>query len=92
MASNRRALCAGINKFKNYPSAALQGCVNDTRDRTSVLKDFLGFTSKDITTLTDARATKVNIMKNLLPGFSAVKILPAMDPTMIRPGLSSTCK
>jgi hypothetical protein len=44
MASNRRALCVGINKFKNYPSAALQGCVNDTRDMTSVLKDFLGFT------------------------------------------------
>jgi len=65
MASNRRALCVGINKFKNYPSAALQGCVNDTRDMTSVLKAFLGFTGKDITTLTDARATKVNIMKNL---------------------------
>ena len=65
MASNRRALCVGINKFKNSPSTALHGCVNDTRDMTSVLKGFLGLTSKDITTLTDARATKVNIMKNL---------------------------
>jgi hypothetical protein len=65
MATNRRALCVGINKFKNYPSASLQGCVNDARDMASVLKDFLGFTSKDITMLTDAQATKVNIMKNL---------------------------
>jgi hypothetical protein len=29
----RKALCVGINDFKNYPSAALQGCVNDARER-----------------------------------------------------------
>ena len=65
MATNRKALCVGINKFKKYPSASLQGCVNDARDMSSLLKDFLGFTAKDITILTDARATKANIMKNL---------------------------
>lgn len=65
MAGNRRALCAGINNFQNYPTAALQGCVNDANDMASILKEFLGFSSTDITILTDAQATKANIIKNL---------------------------
>jgi hypothetical protein len=65
MASNRKALCVGINVFKNYPSAALQGCVNDAKDMGALLKELLGFTPADITTLTDAQATKGNIMSNL---------------------------
>jgi hypothetical protein len=65
MASNRRALCVGINNFKNYPSAALQGCVNDAKDMAALCKDLLGFTNADITILTDVQATKANIMKNL---------------------------
>ena len=65
MASNRKALCAGINVFKNYPSATLQGCANDANDMAAVLKDFLGFTDADITKLTDAQATKASIMSKL---------------------------
>ena len=65
MVSSRRALCVGINNFQNYPSAALQGCVNDANDMASVLKEFLGFSGSDIILLTDAQATKSNIMKNL---------------------------
>lgn len=65
MASTRRALCVGINNFKNYPQSALQGCVRDANDMSSLLKDFLGFSSSDITLLTDAQATKTEIMKNL---------------------------
>jgi metacaspase-1 len=65
MASNRKALCVGINQFKNYSSSNLQGCVNDANDMGALLKDFLGFTAGDITTLTDAQATKANIMSNL---------------------------
>jgi len=65
MATNRKALCVGINKFKNLPGATLQGCVNDANDMSSVLKTYLGFTAPDITVLTDAQATKVNIMSNL---------------------------
>jgi len=65
MASNRKALCVGINQFKNYSSSNLQGCVNDAHDMGALLKDFLGFTAGDITTLTDAQATKANIMSNL---------------------------
>jgi hypothetical protein len=60
-----KALCVGINAFKNYPQATLQGCVNDANDMASVLKDFLGFGAADITILTDANATKKNIMNHL---------------------------
>jgi metacaspase-1 len=65
MASTRRALCVGINNFKNYPSSALQGCVNDANDMSAMLKKLLGFTSSDITVLKDTQATKANIMSNL---------------------------
>lgn len=65
MASTRKALCVGINHFQNYPGATLQGCVNDAHDMGGVLKDLLGFGDADITTLTDAQATKANIMSNL---------------------------
>lgn len=65
MASNRKALCVGINHFANYPSATLQGCVNDAHDTANVLQKLLGFTANDITTLTDAQATKANIMAQL---------------------------
>ena len=61
----KKALCVGINKFRNYPSENLQGCVNDANEMSAVLIDLLGFTSKDITILTDAKATKANIMKQL---------------------------
>jgi metacaspase-1 len=61
----KKALCVGINNFKNFPSSALQGCVNDANDMAGVLKDFLGFKDADITKLTNATATKANIMKNL---------------------------
>ena len=65
MPSNRRALCVGINKFQNYPSATLQGCVPDANNMSSLLQKLLGFTSSDITTLLDAQATKANIIANL---------------------------
>jgi hypothetical protein len=63
--SNKKALCVGINNFKNLPSATLNGCVNDANDMSSLLKDLLGFADTDIVKLTDAQATKVNIIKNL---------------------------
>jgi len=39
--------------------------VNDANDMSSLLKDLLGFADSDIVKLTDAQATKANIMKNL---------------------------
>ncbi len=66
MATGRRALCVGINKFKNLPSGNyLQGCVNDANDMASALKSFMGFKAPDISMLTDAQATKAKIMGNL---------------------------
>jgi hypothetical protein len=61
----RKALCVGINNFKNFPGSALQGCVNDAQDMKGILREFLGFTDADIRVLTDAQATKTNIMTNL---------------------------
>lgn len=61
----KKALCVGINNFKNYPSYALQGCVRDANDMEALLKKWVGFTPGDITKLTDSKATKKNIMNNL---------------------------
>jgi len=63
--TGKRALCVGINNFKNFPSAALRGCVNDANDMEKLLKNLLGFQAVDIVKLTDTKATKTNIMKNL---------------------------
>jgi hypothetical protein len=63
--AGRKALCVGINKFKNLPSATLQGCVPDAENMGLLLQKVLGFASSDITTLTDSQATKANIMSNL---------------------------
>lgn len=65
MAANRKALCVGINQFKNYPLAALQGCVNDANEMAALLQKFLGFQSGGIRVLLDAEATKKNIMSGL---------------------------
>ncbi len=62
---SKRALCVGINNFKNYPGSALQGCVNDANDMQTLLKKWLGFKPGDIVKLTDSQATKANIMKSL---------------------------
>lgn len=61
----KKALCVGINKFQNYPGAALQGCVNDALDMSALLREFKGFAEKEITVLTDGEATKANIMTKL---------------------------
>jgi metacaspase-1 len=76
MATDKRALCVGINNFKNYPQNALQGCVNDANDMQALLQNNLGFTADDIVKLTDAQATKANIMnalKEMVDGAKAGK-------------------
>src|SRR5262249_17855310 len=65
MPSNRRALCVGVNRYKNYPDATLRGCVPDANDMASTLQKVLGFARADITLLLDAQATKANILNNL---------------------------
>lgn len=53
----KRAVLIGINKYQ-IPGADLNGCVNDVKNLSGVLKTYYGFTDKDMTVLTDAKATK----------------------------------
>lgn len=53
----KRAVLIGINKYQ-VPGADLNGCVNDVNNLAGALKRYYGFTDKDITTLTDLKATK----------------------------------
>jgi metacaspase-1 len=58
-----RALCVGINTFENLPTANwLNGCVNDAEDLASLWTSRFGFADNDVTTLTDAQATKAAVM------------------------------
>jgi hypothetical protein len=61
-----KALCVGINDFKNYGERVLKGCVNDSKYMSLLLTDYWGFKGSDITILNDSQATKGNIMKNLV--------------------------
>jgi metacaspase-1 len=63
--AGKKALFVGINKFANYPQFALNGCVNDAKDMAVLYKDLLGFKASEMSILTDAQATKANIMAKL---------------------------
>lgn len=65
MTEEKRALCVGINNFKFLPQKKLDGCVNDSKEMSMLLKDIYRFEDRNITILNDAEATKENIMKNL---------------------------
>lgn len=53
----KRAVLIGINRYL-VPGADLRGCVNDVKNLASVLSRFHGFPKRNITALTDTRATK----------------------------------
>lgn len=61
----KKALCVGINTFRNLPEAKLKGCVNDAKAMKALLTEYLGFTSRDIKVLTNSKATKAAIMEQL---------------------------
>jgi hypothetical protein len=63
--AGKKALLVGINKFANYSQFTLNGCVNDAKDMAALYKDLLDFKTRDMTILTDAQATKANIMAKL---------------------------
>jgi metacaspase-1 len=63
--AGKKALLVGINTFANYSQFTLNGCVNDAKDMAALYKDLLGFKTSEMTILTDAQATKANIMANL---------------------------
>ena len=65
----KRAICVGIN---DYPGTYndLSGCVNDATDWASLLRDVFQF-GDDVTTITDASATRTDILdalSNLITG------------------------
>jgi hypothetical protein len=60
----KRALLIGINRYR-VPGADLRGCVNDVKNMRSVLTRYFGFAAKDITSLTDLRATKAAIEREI---------------------------
>jgi metacaspase-1 len=61
-----KALCVGINKFASLPQSSwLNGCVNDAEDMAAMLLKRPDFGPGDITVLTDADATKANVMAAL---------------------------
>ena len=63
--AGKKALFVGINKFASYSQFTLNGCVNDAKDMAALYKDLLGFKTTEMTVLSDAQATKANIMSNL---------------------------
>jgi hypothetical protein len=56
----KRAVLIGINRYQ-VPGADLRGCVNDVRNLQKALVELYGFSTRDIVTLLDARATKRNM-------------------------------
>lgn len=61
----KKALCVGINRFRNYPAATLNGCVNDAMEMKALLLNRFGFSRNSVATLTDSKATKAAIMEKL---------------------------
>ncbi|HET6675043.1 MAG TPA: caspase family protein [Nitrospiraceae bacterium] len=53
----KRAVLIGINKYR-VPGADLRGCVNDVKNLKRGLTEYYGFAGKNITVLTDFKATK----------------------------------
>lgn len=53
----KRAVLIGINRYQ-VPGADLRGCVNDVVDMKAALTKYYGFSSRDVTVITDLTATK----------------------------------
>ena len=69
----KRALLVGINQYEQA-QFNLAGCVNDVLEMGKILKENYGFSDGDMRVVTDAQATRSNIMEsltNLLSGTSA---------------------
>ena len=72
-----RAFCVGINDYPGEGSD-LKGCVNDAEAWATLLVEHYDFSRDNVTLITDAQATKQNIIsgiKNLLAGNRAGDVL-----------------
>ncbi|MFO0659522.1 MAG: caspase family protein [Polyangiaceae bacterium] len=58
-----RAVCVGVNRFSDAAIPPLEGCVNDAKQLATVLSRLGGFQEGDIKTITDAQATKANVLR-----------------------------
>jgi hypothetical protein len=73
----KKAFCVGINDYP-YEGSDLNGCVNDARAWAELLTRRYDFSESDVQLLTDADATKANMIagiKNLLAGATAGDVL-----------------
>lgn len=77
--NGRRALYAGINEFRDLPSANwLNRCVNDAYDIVGFLYGLLGFSDNKITALTVGQATKGRIYPTLQDMAKQTQLLTAL--------------
>jgi metacaspase-1 len=73
----KKALCIGINNYNNE-AQNLNGCLNDAKAWSTLLKDHYDFPTSNIKLLTDSKATKAAILKdldNLLKGAKSGDVL-----------------
>lgn len=67
----KKAFCVGINEYP-MEGASLKGCVNDAEAWAELLVDHYDFAPADLAMLTDADATKANILTGLKDLFAGV--------------------
>lgn len=61
---SKRAFCVGINDYP-YDGSDLNGCVNDAHAWATLLIDHFDFPATDVKVITDAEATKKNMINGL---------------------------
>jgi metacaspase-1 len=61
--NKKKALLVGINDYEQISD--LRGCHNDVTNVRNILKQYFGFTNKDIRVLLDSRATRENVLARM---------------------------
>jgi hypothetical protein len=61
----KRALCVGVNRYRDPALPALRGAVNDARTMSLVLVRDFGFDPREVRVLTDAQATRAGVFAGL---------------------------
>lgn len=86
----KKALCVGINNYPFGDDNDLRGCLNDADDWASLLKNHFDFT--DVKMLTDADATKSNLIANLKELVKGAKSGDVLAFTNASHGTYRACK
>ena len=61
----KRALCVGVNRYRDPALPTLRGAVNDARTMSLVLVRDFGFDAREVRVLTDAQATQASVFAGL---------------------------